>query len=59
LAELNPEETAKVISGQSLERPVSGFRNVLKDARNSLMSLNLKKVKELHLTKDSNSPQAA
>jgi flagellar protein FliO/FliZ len=59
LAELNPEETAKVISDQSLERPVSGFRNVLKDARNGLMSLNLKKVKELHLTKDSKSPQAA
>jgi flagellar biosynthetic protein FliO len=59
LAELNPDETSKILNGQSLERPVAGFRNALKDARKSLTSLNLKRVKELRLTKDTESPQTA
>jgi len=59
LAELNPEETEKILTNQSLERPVTGFKGALKDARKSLMSLNLKKVKELDITADKKSPQTA
>ncbi len=59
LAELNPDETAKIIANQSLEKPVSGFKGVLKDARKSLTSLNIRKIKTLRITRDTKSPQTA
>ncbi len=59
LAELNPDETAKILANQSLEKPVAGFKGVLHDARKSLTSLNMRKVKELQITRDSKSPQTA
>lgn len=59
LAELNTDETARILADHAVEKPVSGFKGVLKDARKSLTSLNMRKVKELQISRDTKSPQTA
>ena len=59
LAELNTDETARILASYAVEKPISGFKGILKDARKSFTSLNMRKVKELQITRDTKSPQTA
>ncbi|UCD94035.1 MAG: flagellar biosynthetic protein FliO [Candidatus Zixiibacteriota bacterium] len=58
LAELNPEETARIMADFSNEKSAPGFKGVLKDARSKLMSLNMGKLKA-QVARDPKRPQTA
>jgi flagellar biosynthetic protein FliO len=59
LAELNQDETTKIMADYAVSKPVSGFKNILKDARKSITSLNARRIKTIRISKDSESPQTA
>lgn len=59
LAELDPDDTAKIMASQTVKKPVTGFKGMLADARKSLTSLNMRKAKELQITRDTKEPQTA
>jgi len=59
LAELKPDETTKIMADYAVNKPASGFKNILKDARKSITSLNAGRTKAIQISKDSESPQTA
>jgi len=60
LAELNPEETARVLSEfSSVKSPSAGFTGALKDAKAKLMSLNIGKLRATRLGGEEKRPQTA
>ncbi|PKK84418.1 MAG: flagellar biosynthetic protein FliO [candidate division Zixibacteria bacterium HGW-Zixibacteria-1] len=59
LAELDGEQTSKVLAEFAVEKPTSGFAGIMKDAKDRLMSLNIGKLKTLQAAEDGNRPQAA
>ena len=58
LAELDPEETARILADFTKEKSAPGFRGVLKDARSKLMSLSMGKLKA-QMARDAKRPQTA
>lgn len=59
LAELNAEETGRMVAGFAAEKPSSGFRSVLRDAKGRLTGLNMGRLKTLRLSRNADRPQTA
>jgi flagellar biosynthetic protein FliO len=59
LAELNPEETARIMSDLASVKPAAGFKSMLKDARSKISTLNMEKLKGIQIFKKTERPQTA
>ena len=59
LAELDNEQTAKILSEYAAEKPSTGFAGVMNDAKNKLASLNIGKLKSARLDSEKKRPQTA
>jgi flagellar biosynthetic protein FliO len=57
LAELTTEETNKITSGFAQERPVTGFKNILKDAGAKLTGFSMKGIKGIQISEKTKRPQ--
>jgi len=59
LAELDVEQTAKILSEYATEKPLTGFAGVMNDAKIKLAGLNIGKLKSARLDSDKKRPQTA